>query len=952
MKFYNKIYTSNKIKPFFFGTNLNLSKYHIGAEVMIHRKWSMIFVYLFTLSANLTAETWNLDADGNWNVDANWTPATFPNGTSDVATFSNITTAVRTVTLGQLITVGSVSFDSPFGYIITGADQLNFNNAGTASINLTNTNGNGINTISAPMVLTNDVIMTHSSPSDFTLSGAISGAEGIIKEGAGPGALIISGSTANTYGSPTTVNNGLLQLNKTPGVVAIPASVVINTGATVSLLAPNQLNPTATLINIAGGTFNMNGFDETASRITFNAGTLNQGGGLLTLTSNITPLFLNNGAVISGNIALTGTGNIISSGATTNIISGNLDLGGITRSFSVGNSASLIDMLITGAILNGGVTKTGAGLLYLTGPNTYTGGTLVSAGTLEGDTVGLQGNITNNASLIFNQPVPGTYAGILSGAGLTAKIGTGSLTVTNTSPFTGTTNIAEGAFIVNGTYGNGGTLIANPGTTIAGTGIIAQNSTIYGILSPGNSIGTIFLVGAQTLATGSALNIEISPVANDLVDITGTLTIESGVTLNVLPTPGTYTTPFSRLIVHTTAGVTGVFSTITSLSPLLIFSVVYTPVDIFLQGTFSPFSPFFTSGNAAAVAHCLDTLPSPAGSDLAFVINQLYLLPTLGDIKNALLQLQPSAFTSLALAQENNTLQVKDAVFNRLDQRLHSCIDQNYAVGSIWGTPLIGFSHQKNRHEEPGFNDRTAGVLVGIDYSPTPKTIYGTTIAYTHTNLCWNSHRGNACIDSVYGGLYARWQNDRGFLEGVVTGDYNHYNTKRHIEFSEIDRKAKGHHHGAEVSVSLKGALVYQILKTNVSPFASADFIYLHETAFSESKAQSLNLKVRSKNSNLLVGELGLDVSRCFARRNINWTPFIQVSALHENRFTGSHETGLLNKICPMHVKGLSPTRTLGGLTIGLNGAREDSVRFFTLYYKGKYNNNFQDHSINLDLSF
>ncbi len=48
----------------------------------------------------------------------------------------------------------------------------------------------------------------------------------------------------------------------------------------------------------------------------------------------------------------------------------------------------------------------------LSGANTYTGGTTVSAGILQGDTTSLQGNIVDNANVTFNQsstaPMQGT----------------------------------------------------------------------------------------------------------------------------------------------------------------------------------------------------------------------------------------------------------------------------------------------------------------------------------------------------------------------------------------------------------------------------------------------------------------------------------------------------------------------------------------------------------------
>jgi len=99
----------------------------------------------------------------------------------------------------------------------------------------------------------------------------------------------------------------------------------------------------------------------------------------------------------------------------------------------------------TGTIGGVGVfDKAGSGTLALTGGNAHSGGTIVSGGTLTGNTLSLQGNILNDAALVFDQALAGTYSGTISGAGSVSKTGSGNLTLTGPNTYTGGTTVAAG----------------------------------------------------------------------------------------------------------------------------------------------------------------------------------------------------------------------------------------------------------------------------------------------------------------------------------------------------------------------------------------------------------------------------------------------------------------------------------------------------------------------------
>ncbi|MBZ0171020.1 MAG: autotransporter-associated beta strand repeat-containing protein, partial [Phycisphaerales bacterium] len=85
-----------------------------------------------------------------------------------------------------------------------------------------------------------------------------------------------------------------------------------------------------------------------------------------------------------------------------------------------------------------------SGTTTLTGENDYTGGTTISGGRLRGNTASLTGDILNNAALAFDQASDGTFSGAVSGTGTLEKTGAGVLTLTGENTYTGTTTVSAG----------------------------------------------------------------------------------------------------------------------------------------------------------------------------------------------------------------------------------------------------------------------------------------------------------------------------------------------------------------------------------------------------------------------------------------------------------------------------------------------------------------------------
>lgn len=374
-----------------------------------------------------------------------------------------------------------------------------------------------------------------------TYTGVVSGSGAILKNGAGTLTL----TRANTFTGATTVASGLLVANAA-NALGTTSSIDIQTGATLRTDTASAIGASTAMQ--VDGTFNLNNVNQAVGTVS-GAGAITLGTASLTTQSSVDSEF---DGVISGTGTLTksGSGTFTLSGTNTytgltTIAAGALQIGKGANSGSlagdVADAATLIfnrsdTALYTGTISGtGAVIQAGVGTTVLTGNDNVTGGTTLSAGTLQvgngGTTGSISGNVTDNATLAFNRSDTTTYAGTITGTGALAQIGTGTLALSANNSYTGLTTIASGtlALGVGGASGavagdilNAGALVFNRndvwtyGGTIAGTGTVNQSGTGTTILSAENVNTGVTTISAGTLQLGAGG--ASGDVGGDIVD--------------------------------------------------------------------------------------------------------------------------------------------------------------------------------------------------------------------------------------------------------------------------------------------------------------------------------------------------------------------------------------------------------------------------------------------------
>ena len=198
------------------------------------------------------------------------------------------------------------------------------------------------------------------------------------------------------------------------------------------------------------------------------------------------------GATGAGAVAVSGTQavrNLTVSAGGYSFSGGGLSLA-TTGTWSIANDTTVASVL-TGS---GGLTKTGAGILELTGTSDYSGNTTVSAGTLRIGGAGrlgggsYAGSISNSGTLAFASTAGQMLSGAITGAGALVKSAAGSLSITNTASFTGGLTVSAGTLSLSGG-------VAAASLTVSGSDATIPTLNVASNLSSTN--GTAFIVGSN-----------------------------------------------------------------------------------------------------------------------------------------------------------------------------------------------------------------------------------------------------------------------------------------------------------------------------------------------------------------------------------------------------------------------------------------------------------------------
>ncbi|WP_256680071.1 autotransporter-associated beta strand repeat-containing protein [Pseudomonas sp. Marseille-P9899] len=529
----------------------------------------------------------------------------------------------------------------------------------------------------------------------------------------------------------------------------------------------------------------------------------------------------------------------------------------------VTSGSALIGAQMSGS---GGIEKRDAGTLILAGNNTYSGGTTVSGGTLEGSTFSLQGNILNNANLVFQQAGAGEFNGLLSGTGAVFKRGVGTLLLKGNHDFSGSFTVEQGVLQVGETDDSddvaaapvaafarmalfavaapADALAANvevkSGAGLTGTGTVGSVLN-HGVVSPGPN-GNLTVTGNFTNASDGTLSIALTPLPTSFLAVGGTANLAG--TLSVFAV-APYTGDTTYTLLTADGGITGKFDTDNvdslGLGPNLAFidtTLMYGANDVSLSVSrnSTAFADVALSDNQRNVAVALDSAAAPASLNSAI---------TSMDRPSA-----QAAFDSLSGEIHASTVSVlledsrylRETVNERMRQSGCSAggdprsvlapsgnLQQSSAgcqgEGVGWIRAIGGWGDYDSGHGVASVDRDLSGFMLGFDNHLNEEWRAGIAAGYTNASIKASERNSSASVSSVHLTSYLSYQLDA-FAARMGAGySWHNIDTKRDLTVGSYNDRLKSKYKAGTAQVFGEVGYTVEAGGVALEPFAGIAYV-------------------------------------------------------------------------------------------------------------------------------
>ncbi len=779
-------------------------------------------------------------------------------GGGDQVAFKNSSTAGN----ATIINTGLVNFNDT-----SSAGSANITNNAAAFVNFNGTSTAGTSTIAInnggevdfrnSSTAGNAAITNNSGGLLFFNDTSTAGSATITNVGGGGDQVAFKNSS--TAGNATIINTGLVNFNDTSS--AGSANITNNAAAFMNFNGTSTAGTSTIAINNGGQVDFYNSSTAGSANIAVNSGGL---------------LNFNNSSTAGAATVTTNAGGLTSILATAS--------GGTAR-FIINGTGILDISQITSASTTAGSIE-GSGRVRLGSKTLVVGG--------------------DNLSTTFTGVLQDGGTGGGTGGSLT-KSGTGTLTLAGTNTYTGPTVVDAGTLLVDGSIASSSFLTINSGGSAGGTGTLPTTIVATGgtLVAGGNSVGTLTVNGNLTFNSGSTYAIHLTPSNSSRTNVSGTASLAGNV--NAIFQSGSYLSRSYTILSATGGLGGTTFNSVTSSNPNLHTTLSYTANDVLLnltaalaanqsllstnqQNVSNAINGYFNAGNSLPANFA--SLYNLTGDNLATALSQLSGEPAAelqvgafqmmndflglltdapgGDLDEYGTAANVSESTPVSAFASTRTPALPPAIANAYAAILPKHSKMSRSTGwSVWATPFGGYYTAEGNASTGShqIDARNYGGAAGLNYRLSPEAIIGFALAGGGTNWGLHDGLGGGSSDDFLAGVYGEQLFGRAYVKGALSFGGH---------WASTDRYALGDHLTANLDAYALGGRAeggYRlgtISGVSITPYAALQVESLHIPGYNETDVTGggFGLSYGSRTATETRSKLGARISRRFVLDN------------------------------------------------------------------------------------
>ncbi len=386
--------------------------------------------------------------------------------------------------------------------------------------------------------------------------------------------------------------------------------------------------------------------------------------------------------------------------------------------------------------------------------------------------------------------------------------------------------------------------------------------------------GEVELGGPYTQKSGSSLAIVLDPEGtSDKLVASGTARLEGGELLLSSRSPLDDGDPITVIEADR---IVGRFDSDPVDTGVLDFSIDYGTTEVVVSFERSDYADVAVTDSQQRVASILDAQADDATGDFDDVLASLDFLSA-DQLRDAYDDLDPEyydAHTSTALELGRlftATLLRPPPVCRGELQTLDGGVRRPCGPEELepWVVGYGAFSDRDAVGGNIGFDTAGGGLAIGVNQTFRPGSTpdqrldvsFAIGASRSHVDV---DHRGNGSVTTADFGFSGAWSLAGVVLRGAASYGHVWNDARRGLDLGTASRSADGDYQANRISAALEAAYVFDVDRFSFEPYVGADYTWMHEESFHESGAGSVNLDLKSRDTSLWAGTVGLRARALF----------------------------------------------------------------------------------------